>query len=147
MGKYDKTAKVVWEGQGLAFKATGGSGFTLRLDNPSGPNGASPMELVAMASAGCTAADVIDILRKKHQNVTGFEVNVVGVRASEHPMVYTEIDIEYVVRGREIDPKAVERSIELSLTRYCSVNLMLKHTAKINSHYRIEEEESEPVAA
>ncbi|MEK7278829.1 MAG: OsmC family protein [Chloroflexota bacterium] len=87
------------------------------------------------------------MLRKKHQDVTGFEVNVVAVRASEHPIVYTEIDIEYVVRGREIDPKAVERSIELSLTKYCSVNLMLQHTAKITSHYRIEEEESEPAAA
>ncbi len=147
MSQHNKTAKVVWEGQGLAFKATGGSGFTLRMDNPSGPGGASPMELVAMASAGCTASDVIDILRKKHQEVTGFEVNVVAARASEPPMLYTEIDIEYVVRGREIDPKAVERSIELSLTKYCSVNLMLGHTAKINSHYRIEEEESEAVSA
>ncbi|HLB47435.1 MAG TPA: OsmC family protein [Anaerolineales bacterium] len=143
-----KTAKLVWEGNGLAFAATGGSGYSMRFDNPSGPKGASPMEVVAMAAGGCTAADVIDILRKKRQDVTGFEVNVVGLRSSEHPMVFTEIDLEYVVRGRSIDPKAVERSIELSLTKYCSVNSMLQHSVKINSRYRIiEEAQPEPAAA
>ncbi len=143
-----KTAKLVWEGNGLAFAATGGSGYSIRFDNPSGPKGASPMEVVAMAAGGCTAADVIDILRKKQQDVTGFEVNVVGLRSSEHPMVFTEIDLEYVVRGRSIDPKAVERSIELSLTKYCSVNSMLQHSVKINSRYRIiEEAQPEPAAA
>ncbi|MEK6573485.1 MAG: OsmC family protein [Chloroflexota bacterium] len=143
-----KTAKLVWEGNGLAFAATGGSGYSIRFDNPSGPKGASPMEVVAMAAGGCTAADVIDILRKKRQDVTGFEVNVVGLRSSEHPMVFTEIDLEYVVRGRSIDPKAVERSIELSLTKYCSVNSMLQHSVKINSRYRIiEEAQPEPAAA
>jgi len=143
-----KTAKLVWEGNGLAFAATGGSGYSMRFDNPSGPKGASPMEMVAMAAGGCTAADVIDILRKKRQDVTGFEVNVVGLRSSEHPMVFTEIDLEYVVRGRSIDPKAVERSIELSLTKYCSVNSMLQHSVKINSRYRIiEEAQPEPAAA
>ncbi len=144
-----KTAKLVWEGNGLAFAATGGSGYSMRFDNPSGPKGASPMEMVAMASGGCTAADVIDILRKKRQNVTGFEVNVLGTRTTEHPLVYTEIDLEYVVRGRNIDPKAVERSIELSLTKYCSVNIMLKNAGvKVNSRYRIvEEAQPEPAAA
>ncbi|MBM4425128.1 MAG: osmotically inducible protein OsmC [Chloroflexi bacterium] len=143
-----KTAKLVWEGNGLAFTVTGGSGYTIRFDNPSGPTGASPMEIVAMASGGCTASDVIDILRKKKQDVTGFEVNVLGARAAEHPMVFTEIDLEFVVRGRNIDPKAVERSIELSLSKYCSVNKMLEKAAKINSRYRIiEEAQPQPVAA
>ena len=145
MSENTKSANLVWEGQGLAFRALGGSGFQLRFDSPSGPNGASPMELVALASAGCTAADVISILEKKRQQVTHFEVNIVGLRASDHPKVFTEIDLEYVVTGHDIDPKAVERSIELSLTRYCSVNMMLEKSVKINHHYRIVE--AEPVVA
>jgi putative redox protein len=137
-----KTAQAAWEGQGVAFTVVGGSGFTLRVDNPSGPGAASPMELVAMASATCTASDVISILQKKQQQVTGFEVHVSGPRAAEHPKVFTEISIEYVVTGHAIDVKAVERAIELSLTKYCSVNKMLDKAVKINSHYRIVEAEA-----
>ena len=95
------------------------------------------MELVALASAGCTASDVISILQKKQQQVTQFEVNVAAVRAADHPKVFTEIDLEYVVTGHDIDPKAVERAIDLSLTKYCSVNLMLEKAVKINHRYRI----------
>ncbi len=141
MSEYTKSGHVVWEGQGLAFQATGGSGYQIRFDNPAGPAGGSPMELVALASAGCTASDVISILQKKQQKVTGFEVNVVGVRAADHPKVFTEIDLEYVVAGQDIDPKAVERAIELSLTKYCSVNKMLENSVKINHRYRIAEVE------
>ena len=137
MSENAKTANLIWEGQGLAFTGVGGSGFTLRIDNPAGPKAASPMELVAIASASCTAMDVIDILRKKKQDVTGFEVRVIGLRAVEHPKVFTEIDLEYVVTGRRIDPKAVERAIELSLTKYCSVNAMLAAAVKINHRYQI----------
>ncbi len=143
MGDNTKTARITWEGQGLAFQIMGGSGFTLHTDSPSGPHGASPMELVAMASGACTAADVISILQKKQQKVTNFEVNVVGQRASDHPKVFTEIDLEYVVTGHNLDAKAVARAIELSLTKYCSVNMMLQHSVKINHHYRIVE--AEPV--
>jgi putative redox protein len=132
-----KTAHVAWEGQGLAFQARGGSGFQLRFDSPAGLDAGSPMELVALASAGCTASDVISILQKKQQHVTQFEVNMVGMRAEEHPKVYTSIDLEYVVTGRNVDPKAVERAIELSLTKYCSVNLMLEKAVQINHRYRI----------
>ena len=136
-----KSGQLVWEGQGLAFRAIGGSGFQLRFDSPASSNGASPMELVALASAACTASDVISILQKKQQQVAEFEVNVVGVRAAEHPKVFTEIDLEYVVTGHGIDPRAVERAIELSLTKYCSVNLMLEKAVKINHRYRIVEVE------
>ncbi len=137
MSENTKSGHVVWEGQGLAFRAIGGSGYQVRLDNPAGAQGGSPMELVALASAGCTASDVISILQKKQQQVTEFEVNVVGLRATDHPKVFTEIDLEYVVTGHEIDPKAVERAIELSLTKYCSVNKMLEKAVKINHQYRI----------
>jgi len=141
MSENTKSASLVWEGNGLAFQAIGGSGYQIRFDNPSGPNGASPMELVALASAGCTASDVISILQKKQQQVVEFEVNVSGIRAAEHPKVFTEIDLEFVVTGHDIDPKAVERAIELSLTKYCSVNLMLEKAVKINHRYRIVEVE------
>ncbi len=141
MAENTKSGHLVWEGQGLAFQAIGGSGFQLRFDSPPGPQGGSPMELVALASAGCTASDVISILQKKQQKVTEFEVNVIGLRATDHPRVFTEIDLEYVVTGQNIDPKAVERAIELSLTKYCSVNKMLENTVKINHRYRIVEVE------
>jgi putative redox protein len=141
MSENTKSGHLVWEGQGLAFQAIGGSGFQMRFDSPASPQGGSPMELVALASAACTASDVISILQKKQQQVMEFEVNVIGVRATDHPKVFTEIDLEYVVTGRDVDPKAVERAIELSLTRYCSVNLMLEKAVKINHRYRVVEVE------
>ncbi len=141
MSDNTKSAHLSWEGQGLAFQGIGGSGYQMRFDNPSGEAGASPMEVVALAAGACTASDVISILQKKQQQVTHFEVNVLGVRAAEHPMVFTEIELEYVVSGHAIDPKAVERSIELSLTKYCSVNLMLEKAVKIKHTYRIVDEE------
>ena len=142
MSENVKSAHATWEGQGVAFTVVGGSGYTVRTDNPSGVNVGSAMELVAMASASCTASDVISILQKKQQQVTGFEVQVQAPRADEHPKVFTEINLEYVVTGRNIDPKAVERAIELSLTKYCSVNQMLEKAVKINHTYRIIEVEA-----
>ncbi len=137
MSENVKSARATWEGQGLAFTMVGGSGYTVRTDNPSGVNAGSAMELVVMASASCTASDVISILQKKQQQVTAFEVNVLAPRADAHPKVYTEINLEFVVTGHNIDPKAVERAIELSLTKYCSVNQMLEKAAKINHTSRI----------
>ena len=142
MSENAKSAHATWAGQGVAFTVVGGSGFTVHTDNPSGPTAASPMELVAMASATCTASDVISILQKKQQQVTGFEVNVIAPRAAEHPKVFVDINLEYVITGRAIDPKAVERAIELSLTKYCSVNQMLEKAVKINHTYRIIEVEA-----
>ena len=81
MSENVKSAHATWEGQGVAFTLVGGSGYTVRTDNPSGVTAGSAMELVAMASASCTASDVISILQKKQQQVTGFEVNVLAPRA------------------------------------------------------------------
>jgi len=102
--------------------------------------GASPMELLLSALGGCTAMDVISILRKKRQAVTGFEVRVHGERTTEHPKVFTDITIEYVVRGVNIDPAAVARSIELSTETYCSVHAMLHQAANIRTAYTIVQE-------
>jgi putative redox protein len=135
-----KDARVIWQ-NGLAFEGTAGSGFSVRLDtspDEGGGSGFSPMELVLVGLASCTAMDVISILKKKRQDVTGFEVRAHGLRADDHPKVFTDITLEYVVRGHNIDPKAVERSIELSETKYCSVMGTLKKAANISTTYRVE---------
>jgi putative redox protein len=142
-GKKQVSIKAIWQG-GIAFESTNEAGQSVFMDSPiaeGGPKGPSPMQLVLMGLAGCTAMDVISILQKKRQDVAGFEVNVVGDRAPEHPKYYKEIELEFVVRGRNIDPRAVERAIELSETKYCSASANLKPTSSIFTRYRIEEVE------
>ncbi len=116
-------AKVIWK-SGLAFTGTANSGFTVNLDSDPAVGGSDsglrPMELVAIGIAGCTAMDVISILQKKKQDVTAFEVKVTAQRAPEHPKRITDVEIEYVVTGHNVDPAAVERAVELSETKYCS---------------------------
>ncbi|MBI3761762.1 MAG: OsmC family protein [Chloroflexi bacterium] len=140
-----KTVSVTWDGE-LSFDGVSGSGHTLRMDGRGNVTGFSPMELMILGLAGCTGMDVIDILRKKRQDVTAFAVNVRGTQANEHPFVYTDIEVEYVVRGHGVDPKAVERAIELSQTKYCPTSAMLCRTATLRSSYRIEEAEAAPEA-
>ena len=142
-------ARVIWD-HGLSFSGTADSGFTVPLGAERAVGGEDdgfrPMELIAIGLAGCTAMDVISILQKKRQQVTGFEVHVHAERATEHPKVFTTILIEYVVRGRHIDPAAVERAIELSETKYCSAQAMLAKAATIRHTYRILEEAPVPEA-
>ncbi len=136
-----KEGQVIWK-DGLAFEGIGASGFRVHMDSPQaegGPTGFSPMELLLVTLAGCTAMDVISILKKKRQDVTNFEVIAHGVRGEDYPQVYTDIMLEYIVRGHNVDPKAVERAIELSETKYCSVSAMLNKTAKITTTCRVEE--------
>jgi putative redox protein len=141
-------AIVTWD-HGLTFVGTADSGFAVRLGaDPAvgGENdGFRPMELIALGLAGCTAMDVVSILKKKRQELTGFEVEVHAETAPEHPKVFTSIVIEYVVRGRRIDPAAVERAIELSETKYCPAQGMLARVAPIRHAYRIVEDEGAPV--
>jgi len=136
-------AKVTLVDEGMRFEGTASSGHTLTLDASADHGGQDagfrPMELLLVGLAGCTAMDVVSILRKKRQNVTDFEVRVKGRRAEEHPRVYTDISVEYVVHGQDVDPRAVERSIELSETRYCSAMAMLRAVAQITTSYRIED--------
>ena len=136
-----KDAKVVWK-SGLAFEGIGGSGLTVLLDTiaeEGGGTGFSPMELALVSLASCTAMDVISILKKKRQDVTGFEIVTRGTRADDHPRIYTDIEIEFVVRGHAVDPQAVQRAIELSADKYCSVSNMLDKAAKLTTTYRVEE--------
>lgn len=125
----------------MQFTAVSDSRHEITLDSDStvGGNdlGARPMELILMGLAGCTAMDVISIMRKKRQNVTGFEIVTYADRAANHPKVFTAIEIKYIFYGQDIDPKAVERSIELSETRYCPAQAMLALSAPITHSYEI----------
>ena len=120
-----KTASVTLDGTALRFVATSGSGHTFVLDDGTGNTGPRPAELIPMALAGCTAMDVISILRKKRQDVTRYEVRAEGVQMDEHPNAFTRIDVLHVVDGRGIDVEALRRAIELSATKYCSVGATL----------------------
>ncbi|MFH1086534.1 MAG: OsmC family protein [Chloroflexota bacterium] len=135
--------RVMWvEGLQFVGQAAQSKG-TLVLDGTKElgglEGGVRPMEALLLSLAGCTGMDVISVLLKKRQRVTRFWVNVHGQRAAEHPRRYERITLEYVVRGYDVAPEAVERSIELSSTRYCGVTASLN--AEITHTYRIEAEE------
>jgi putative redox protein len=100
--------------------------------------GPQPHRLLLLAMAGCTAMDVLSILRKKRQQVKGLSVEVQGSRANQHPRVYTRSEVLYRVRGTNIDPQAVARAIELSTTRYCPVIGLLGKVAEVATRYEIE---------
>ena len=135
-------AKVVWNGR-MTFDATADSGFHVALGTEpavGGDNdGFRPMELIALGLAGCTAMDTISILQKKRQEITAFEVLVHAERATEHPKVFTHITLEYLISGKQVDPAAVERAIELSATKYCPAQAMLEKAMKIEHKYTITE--------
>ncbi len=130
------------------FVADTGSGHHMLLDDPGGGTGPKPIELVATALAGCTAFDVITILRQKfHQQVTGYEVRVEADQAERPPQVFTKVRIHHVVTGFEVDPKAVAEAIRLSEEKYCSVGAMVKQTAAMETTSEIVEETFECTSA
>jgi len=120
-----KTAHLRLSDDGLQFEATVGSGHTMVLDDSERDTGARPAELLGVALAACTGMDVISILRKKRQVVTGYEIRVSGTQMPERPHAFTRFDVVHVVDGTGIDPEAVRRSVELSATKYCSVGSTL----------------------
>lgn len=127
---------------GLAFTAKGDSNHWVMMDGPASVGGTDagsrPKELVLYALAGCTASDVVNILKKKRTPLQGFEMYLTGEEAEEHPKVFTDIHIEYVFFGDAISTGDVERAIELSTTKYCSVSAMLTPKVNITHSYRIE---------
>jgi len=126
------------------FVGRSGSGHHLVHDDAAGATGPKPIELVAVALAGCTAFDVITVLRQKyHQKVTGYEVHVEADQAERPPQVFTAVRIRHVVTGFGIDPAAVEQAIRLSEEKYCSVGAMVKQTASFTTTHEILEEKSE----
>jgi len=134
------------EGTSRQFEATTGSGHRLLVDDAAGATGPKPIELAAAALAGCTAFDVIGILRKKRQQVTGYEVRVEAEQAPDPPQVFTRVRIMHRVSGEDIDPPAIESAIHLSETKYCSVGAMISKTAKLVTSFEILPEHA-PVAA
>ncbi len=127
-------AQLNWT-DGMQFVARAGNGPAVVLDSSDGGSGPSPMELVLIGVAGCTAIDVIMIMQKKRADIIDFKVNISGERADEHPKRYTNIHIEYVLYGRNLKPNAVEQAIQLSEEKYCSASASLN--ADIDSSYNI----------
>ncbi len=119
------------------FIATSGTGHHLLLDDAAGNTGAKPIELVAIALAGCTAFDVINILRKKRQEVTGYEVKVEADQTPDPPQVFTRVRIHHIVTGTDVSRQAVEDAIRLSEEKYCSVGAMVKLSAELQTTFEI----------
>jgi putative redox protein len=118
----------------MRFEARTDSGHTVVMDNRESDTGPGPSELVGVALAGCTGMDVISILRKKRQAVTGYEVRVDGVQVDEHPHNFTRFDVTHVVSGDDIDVDGVRRAIQLSATKYCAVGATLASGALETHH-------------
>ena len=130
------TAAIRWVG-GEEFLATVPSGHAVVFDADRKHNSAAgPMEMLLAALGACTSVDVVLILAKKRQHLAGLEVSVSGVRATEPPTVWTQIEIVYRLKGN-LEEKAVEDANNLSQTKYCSVAAMLGKTAKITHRYEI----------
>ncbi len=119
------------------FIASDNRGHHLILDDAAGNTGPKPIELVAMGLAGCTAFDVIGILRKKRQTVTGYEVRVEAQQKPEPPQVFTHVRIHHVVTGVDVSERALLDAIHLSEEKYCSVGAMVKLSAEIETTYEI----------
>jgi putative redox protein len=134
---------VDWH-QGMSFTGSADSGFKVALG--SGPDsvgkgdGFSPLELMALSLAGCTAMDVISILVKKQQVITAFEVKVRTQQADQHPRVFTHACITYIVRGRSVEESALLRAIELSAEKYCPAQAMLERAFPMDLLYEIYEQ-------
>jgi putative redox protein len=124
------SAKVLWTDQ-ERYIAEASSRHALVMDTAKDKTANTPMELVLIALCGCTASDVVGILRKKREPFTSLEVSADGERAQDYPAVYTEIKLKYRVGGA-ISRKAMEDAVRLSKEKYCSVSAMLQKTAKIS---------------
>jgi putative redox protein len=138
--------EVQWQDH-MTFIGRPDSGFPVQMDADSSfggtNNGVRPMEMIALGLAGCTGMDVISILQKKRQQVTRFEVRVNAPRSAEHPKVFINALITYIVTGKKVDESALRRSIELAATKYCPAQFMLAQVFPMELHYEIYEEEGD----
>jgi len=126
------------------FMGQTGGGHQFLMDDSIGATGPKPIELAAAALAGCTAFDVITILRQKHhQKVTAYEVRVEADQAEKPPQVFTAVRIHHVLTGHGIDPELVRQAIQLSEDKYCAVGGMVKQTAKLETTQEIREAPAE----
>ncbi|MBM3145674.1 MAG: OsmC family protein [Chloroflexi bacterium] len=125
-----------WQG-GTSFIGKNAPGGSVQIGEVDGKPGIGPMELVLVGLAGCTGYDVASILEKKRQPLQDLKIKVRGKRVDAYPMVYDQIEVEYLFWGEGLSEKAVEQAIQLSEEKYCSVSAMLSKTAEIKSAYRI----------
>ena len=125
------------EGEGIVFDAETGNGTAFTMDSAREPQGPSPVDTLLAALGGCCGMDVIGILRKKRQVVTGYEVLVSGERREDYPRRFTRIDVVHRVRGRNLSGAAIEEAIRLSDTKYCTVFATLAPAVEITSRYEI----------
>lgn len=133
-------ARVVCSG-GMRFVGQADSGHPVVMDAAPASGGGNsaprPLELLLLGLAGCTGMDVISILRKKRQAVTGLEIVVRGEQAADYPKKFVKISVEFLIRGEGIDPEAVRRAIQLSESTYCSVGASLKDPVPITTSFQI----------
>ena len=138
------TAKVKHIG-GLQLVGQSGSGHAIVMDGSKKfggtETGVSPMEMLLLGLGGCTGMDVASVLKKKKQDMTGLEIDVRGEKADKHPMHYTKIQMEFTVTGRDLDPQAVDKAINLSMDKYCSVKATLEGVAEISWTRKIVQEQ------
>ena len=135
----DNKATIRYAGDDF-FVATPPSGHSLTLDmNGERSSGASPLELLLVALGGCTAADVVSILRKKREIVTEYRVEVRGERREEYPKSFRRIEVRHILHGRSLSDKAVADAIQLSDEKYCGVSATVRPTAEIVTSYEIHE--------
>ena len=124
-------------GEALRFDAVAGSGQATVVDSGPGMIAPSPIEALLIALAGCTAMDVISILRKKRERVTGYSVTISGDRRAEHPKAYTQIALMHRFRGHELNPEAIAHAIDLSHSKYCSVQGCLDPSIPVTNQFEI----------
>jgi putative redox protein len=127
---------------GIRFVASDDKGHSIVIDASREHEGKgsafTPMQLLLVALGGCTGMDVINILRKQRQKLTGFEIVVSGERRAEHPRVYNKVHVEYKLKGENLRDKALRTAIQLSEDRYCSVGATISKTAKMSHSYSIQ---------
>jgi putative redox protein len=128
------SAKISWV-DGMLMVAESGSGHTFTMDGAPDIGGrnlaARPMEVVLIGLGGCTAIDVVSMLKKQRQDIEGVEVSLVAERADDHPKVFTSVKLVYTVRGRNLNKALVERAVSLSDEKYCSATAMFKKSADV----------------
>lgn len=127
---------AAWKNK-TAFVGQSSTGGTVQMGTIDSTPGISPMQLLLVAVAGCTGEDIVSILKKKRLEPIDFQLRVRGKRASDYPMIWTDIHITYLIWGDAIPPKDVEQAIQLSEEKYCSVGLMLGKIARITSEYHL----------
>ena len=133
-------ANIRWLG-GLSLVGKGSTNHWIPMDSPESHGGfdaaSRPLELLLIGLGGCTGMDVLSILQKKRVSIQDFQVELEAEQADEFPKVFTRVTIKFIVYGNGINPKDVERAIELSETKYCSASAMLRHSVKIETSFEI----------